>query len=56
MACSTAGDFEHGRLGLHPPGLDLRQVEDVVDEAEVLSGALDVVDVFGLLAVSRRTS
>ena len=39
-------------LELHPAGLDLGQVEDVVDEREkVLARAVDVVHVVGLLRV-----
>ena len=44
--------IEVRQLQLHPPGFDLRQVEDVVDEGEqVLPGLEDVAQVFRLLLV-----
>src|SRR5205823_7231663 len=41
-------DVEAGELDLEAAGLDLRQVEDVVDQGqEVLTTAMDVLDPFG---------
>ena len=38
-------DREELRIDLHLPGLDLREVEDVVDDAEqVLPGGVDVLE------------
>ena len=43
---------EAAELQLHPPGLDLGQVEDVVDERQqVAAGGQDVVEVLLLLVV-----
>jgi len=52
------GQGELARLEVHPAGLDLRQVEDVVDQREeVLARGFDVLEVIGLLVASaRRTS
>ena len=45
-------EIEAGELQLHPPRLDLRQVQDVVDEREEMAArGEDVLDVLGLLVV-----
>jgi hypothetical protein len=33
-AVECCGEMERRQLQLHPPGLDLRQVEDIVDQGE----------------------
>jgi hypothetical protein len=46
------GQVELGHFQLHAAGLDLRQIEYVVDGGEqVLAGSIDVVDVLRLLGV-----
>src|SRR5688572_28299100 len=47
-----ARQVEAGELEVHAPGLDLRQIQDVVDEREqVLARLVDVLQVIGLLLV-----
>ena len=51
-AAEGLGHRDVGELQFHPPGLDLRQVQDVVDQRQqVSSGIEDVLDVTGLLLV-----
>src|SRR5439155_14311749 len=46
------GQVEVRYLQLHPPGLDLREIQNVVDEGqEVLSGGMDVLQVLVLFLV-----
>src|SRR5712691_11387019 len=46
------GERERPELQLHPPGLDLRQVEDVVDQRQQMpTRTQDVFEVLGLLVV-----
>ena len=50
--CERGRNIEVGRLELHPPGLDLGQVEDVVDERQqVPARRVDVAEVIVLLVV-----
>ena len=48
-----ARQIDGRQLELHPPGLDLGEVEDVVDEGQqVLPGGVDVLQVFLLFSLS----
>jgi hypothetical protein len=48
----SLGHVERRERQVHPTGLDLRQIQDVVDQGEeVLTGREDVPEVLGLLLV-----